>query len=458
MTVTLSPGANAPLDANHIQLNLYLPPAEIAGAHVDVAAFLLSADGKVRDGHDRIFEGQPSASQDAVTFNGIQNGAVSFAVHFDRVDNAIEKIVFVATIHENERHFAAFKQVQIVIHDSATNVTLIQAPISTESMLETALILGECYRRQGKWKFRVVAQGFLGGLKPLLKHFGLPETSTASVPSTSSAPSSAPSTASASLPPAAPSSSSSIPPANPSKTSSELAPSPSQPQTSSASIHSLKKPLGVAPTSSAASPRPTVSLSKVSLDKSRSSISLEKRTSGFGEIRINLNWSRGHKNGLLSALFGGRSVDLDLGCLYELVNGQKGVIQALGKSFGQLHQPPFIQLMGDDRTGDTQQGEWLHINGAHWPDIKRILVFAYIYEGVPNWATTDALITLHVPGEPDVEVRLIEGSKNLGMCAVASLENVNGTIRVSREMRYVEDHEKLDQTYGWGLRWKAGAK
>mgnify|MGYP006203993529 CR=1 FL=1 len=39
--------------------------------------------------------------------------------------------------------------------------------------VETALILGEFYRRQGEWKFRCVAQGFAGGLEPLAKHFGV---------------------------------------------------------------------------------------------------------------------------------------------------------------------------------------------------------------------------------------------------------------------------------------------
>ena len=83
-------------------------------------------------------------------------------------------------------------------------------------------------------------------------------------------------------------------------------------------------------------------------------VSLEKKSSaGLGEILVNLNWnSRPAKQGFLSSLLGGnQGIDLDLGCLYELKNGQKGAVQALGNSFGNLNQAPYISLDGDNRTG-----------------------------------------------------------------------------------------------------------
>jgi len=71
---------------------------------------------------------------------------------------------------------------------------------------------------------------------------------------------------------------------------------------------------------------------------------------------VNLNWSQGappKKTGFLAKLAGAGSgaVDLDLGCLYELADGSKGVVQALGNSFGSLTSPPYISLDGDDRSG-----------------------------------------------------------------------------------------------------------
>lgn len=50
---------------------------------------------------------------------------------------------------------------------------LLHCLVALDGRTETALILGECYRRNGVWKFSFVAQGFNGGLKPLSEHFGV---------------------------------------------------------------------------------------------------------------------------------------------------------------------------------------------------------------------------------------------------------------------------------------------
>ena len=90
------------------------------------------------------------------------------------------------------------------------------------------------------------------------------------------------------------------------------------------------------------------------------------------------------KKGFLGSLLGGGSngVDLDLGCMFEFKDGSKGIVQALGNHFGQLDRSPYIFLDGDDRTGSVSLGENLYINGKHWDQIKRVMVFAFIYEGV----------------------------------------------------------------------------
>ena len=124
----------------------------------------------------------------------------------------------------------------------------------------------------------------------------------------------------------------------------------------------------------------------------------------MGEILVNLNWNnKPAKKGFLGSLFGGGSkpIDLDLGCLYELKNGRKGTVQALGNAFGSLQQEPYIALDGDDRTGAVATGENLRIDGNHIADIKRVLVYTYIYEGVANWQQADAVVTIRYPGAED---------------------------------------------------------
>ncbi|MDK2126933.1 TerD family protein [Parachitinimonas caeni] len=393
---TLTPGGNANLPEGEVSISIDFSP--IAGADIDVSAFQLSASGKVRGDGDMCFYGQPSVSAGALRLAEATPGRVVFQLRPSGIDAAIEKIALTATIHENRARFEACSRLTVKVAGSSGEP--LDAPIATQGMAETALILGEFYRRNEQWKFRLVAQGFTGGLAPLAQHFGVEVEAPAAAPAPVAAPTPAP-----------------------------AAPPP--------------------PTSS-------INLSKITLDKTKSTISLEKKAD-FGEIKINLNWNRGSSGGMFG--FGKKkSVDLDLGCLFELQDGYKGAIQALGERFGAFESEPFIELLGDDRTGAVSEGEWLRINGKFWKDIKRVCVFAYIYEGAPDWKATDGVVTLYAPGQPPIEVKLNEEGGALGMCAVALLENDGGAVKVSREVRFFEAHPQLDDAYRWGIRWKVGSK
>ncbi|KQL54139.1 Tellurium resistance [Heyndrickxia shackletonii] len=207
-----------------------------------------------------------------------------------------------------------------------------------------------------------------------------------------------------------------------------------------------------------------VNLSKVELTKKGQSINLTKsNTQSIGEILVNLNWNQQTKNsgGFFSALFGkgNAGVDLDLGCLYELKNGEKGCVQALGNSFGSFRGVPYMELDGDDRTGAVSGGENLRINGNKIQDIKRVLVYSFIYEGVANWSQADGIVTIKYPSGPDIEVKLDEHRNGKIMCAIAMIENVkNETFKVQRLVEYFNGHQDMDRAYGWGMKWVAGRK
>ncbi len=265
---------------------------------------------------------------------------------------------------------------------------------------EKALMLGELYRKNGEWRFCATAQGFNGGLDALVKHFGGAVAAPAS------------------------------PPPTPSKPAAPPVPPPAAPK---------------------------VSLSKVTLQKSGDKISLEKAQSqSYGKIKVNLNWHRQtQKTGFFG--LGSQKIDLDVGCMYEKFNGDKGVIQAIGKSFGRYQQEPYIQLEGDDRTGASVNGENLLINGDHFDGFKRILVFAFIYEGVPNWAATDGVVTISIANQPPVEVRL-DRADSKGMCAIAMIENIRGQLTVTKLVEYFHGHPDMDKWFGFGFSWKAGGK
>lgn len=392
--INLVPGANAAVDTTLVTVAVNYAP--LPAADIDISAFVLVASGQVRGDQDMCFFGQKTVCGGALQITDATSGRTTFTLDLGRLDPTIDRVALTATVHENKASFNS------IAHLSVSLSSGVEALIPTAGMAETALILGEFYRRQGAWKFRCVAQGFSGGLEPLARHFGVDVAAPTAQPAV--------------IPVQAPASV-----ASPSKTS--------------------------------------VSLSKITLDKSRSTISLEKTSAGFGEIKVNLNWNKANTG--KRGLFGGiknDAIDLDVGCLYELQSGQKGAVQALGNSFGSLHSEPFIQLMGDDRSGSSSDGEWLHINGKQWQQVKRILVFAFIYDGAPNWKETDGVVTIHIPGQPPIEVKLNEEGGRYGMCAIALLENDNGAVKVTRYVDFHKGHSDMDRAYHWGMRWAAGSK
>jgi tellurite resistance protein TerA len=356
-----------------------------------------------------------------------------YAVDLGLLPSWCERVAFTATIHEGQERgvsFASLAQVQVSVADEG-GAALASFDMPTSGMSETAVILGELYRRNGQWKFRAVGQGFKGGLAPLASHFGV-DVAGDPKPAPAAPPVAAP------PPPPQPAPVRVVPPVAP-------APAPA----------AAPPPPPPAPAPVAAPPAaPRINLSKVTLTKQDPKVSLAKRND-YGDITINLNWSR-PKPGILG--FRSKGVDLDVGCLYELMDGELGCIQALGNCFGDYNREPFIRLDSDDRSGASTDGEWIRVNGRYFSNIKRLLVFAFIYEGAPNWAQTDGVVTLAVPGEAPVEVRMTEGSGNSRMCAVALVENVNGAMRISREVQYFRGHDYMDKAFGWGLSWSAGSK
>lgn len=177
---------------------------------------------------------------------------------------------------------------------------------------------------------------------------------------------------------------------------------------------------------------------------------VDPREHHFGEIRIGCGW----QNVL------GKGADLDLGALFELQDGGRGAVQAFGKMFGSYDQAPFIALSGDDKTGDagSKDNEHICINGAQWPAIKRVLVYAYIYDGVPDWATVKPRITISVPGEKPFIAAPGAHDGQLPICAIAGLENSRNGIKMTNYTEYFAGHAEMDRAFGFGIPWADGKK
>lgn len=215
-----------------------------------------------------------------------------------------------------------------------------------------------------------------------------------------------------------------------------------------------------APAQSAPPATPAPSAGPVSLTKAAPAVSLSKGQATGGTMRVNLNWNARPQQGggFLSRLAASRGIDLDLGALYELADGSLGCVQALGNAFrDRTHGPAMIWLDGDDRSGSSQGGENLYVDLSRLGEIKRVLIFAFIYEGVPNWAAADGVVTLMPVGAPPISVRLDEHGST-PMCGIAMLENHGGQLVIHRLVHHFNGHRQMDEHYRFGMQWTPGSK
>lgn len=187
---------------------------------------------------------------------------------------------------------------------------------------------------------------------------------------------------------------------------------------------------------------------------------------GLPNFNIGVAWDNvavEQETGLIKKFFKKKivkaGVDLDLGCLYELRNGGRGGMQAFGKMHGSLEQEPWIFLTGDERTGDREgPDETILVNGAHWGEIERLLIYVYIYDGARNWASVRPQIQVRVPGEQPMVVTLNARKPEMSVCAVAGIESIRGGIKMTSYLEYFPGHAEMDRAFGYGLAWEDGSK
>ncbi|WP_328686604.1 TerD family protein [Streptomyces sp. NBC_00343] len=411
------------------------------------ASALLLVDGKVRSDGDFVFYNQPAHSSGAVRHEGKGNagGKVtdSLLVDLARVEPAVDRIVLAASTDGGT--FGRVPDLYIEVRDAVQNTAVARFD-STGATVETAFVLGEFYRRQGAWKFRAVGQGYDSGLGGLATDFGI----TVDEPQ-QTAPA-------ATMPPPAGPPVNMAPPSGPPVN----LPPPVQPPVT-------MPPPPVAPPVSPPPSAAPVRLTKVTLTKSAPSVSLTKQGGTSGAMRVNLNWEVrkqfsgwGSKRGRAVAMHA--DLDLDLCALYELADGRKGVVQALGNAYGSLQRPPYIHLDGDDRTGASASGENLTVNLDHIKDFRRILVFVTIYEGARSFADLHATVTLQPQHGAAIDFSLDECTVPSTVCALALITNTGGDLVVQREVRYlvpdrgVSPQRTVDRVYGWGMNWTPGRK
>jgi len=144
-----------------------------------VATILCGADGRVLSHEHLVFFNQlasPDLSVHALdkTLGGDQE---QVEVDLAAVPTEVERVVVVLYVNDGptrRRSLGQLKVCSIRVLDSRGNAELVRSEdFAAVLTTETALTLGEIYRRDGGWKFKVLGQGYAGGIAAVATDYGL---------------------------------------------------------------------------------------------------------------------------------------------------------------------------------------------------------------------------------------------------------------------------------------------
>jgi tellurite resistance protein TerA len=153
----------------------------------------------------------------------------------------------------------------------------------------------------------------------------------------------------------------------------------------------------------------------------------------------------------------------DLCALFELTDGGRGVVQALGGATGSLREPPYIRLDGAD-TGAGRPGSGgtsVALNLDHADRFRRVLFFLTVQPGAAGFAGLRAAeVTLRPEHGAAIRFGLGACADLSTVCALALIQRDGPDLVVRREARYlvpprgVSPQRTADYAYGWGLNWR----
>lgn len=220
-----------------------------------------------------------------------------------------------------------------------------------------------------------------------------------------------------------------------------------EPATQTATIHQFPKAQKPA---AAKIPPPAAALEAAARDINLRQAGAECRlmapNSEFGPMRMNFRW---HQPISTQA-----RVKMDIGCLWELQNGKKGQLQSASNQWGSVAGEPYVALSGETRIQGALCEESVSINGNEWQRIKRVLFYAAISEGHPQWNPIDGRVTLIVPDQDPVLADLENTNKSEPIAALMMLENRSDQMRVCYPGGFFHSYFDLDSAFGFQLRWQ----
>lgn len=171
---SLSKGQNLPLpdDCSRLQVLVEWRESRV-GSDVDAAALMLTDDRRIRSDEDFVFYNQPESTDGSVRHLGPmvteQAHQEGLSIDLEAVSADVGVVALTASLDRG-----TFADVDgLAIHVLGADGAAVAAYEFADATSESAILLGEVYRRDGAWKFRAVGQGWASGLAGLATDFGV---------------------------------------------------------------------------------------------------------------------------------------------------------------------------------------------------------------------------------------------------------------------------------------------
>ncbi|MGL5063672.1 MAG: pentapeptide repeat-containing protein [Microcoleus sp.] len=168
-------------DFNKIAIALGWQVSETAkDCDIDASVFMLGAGDRIPDEKYFVFYNNLTSPDGGVRHSGdnttgqIDGDDETIYVDLNKIDAAIQEIVFVVTIHEAKEKKQNFSQVRnafIRLYNLETGNELVRYSLKEVFSQETALEFGRLYQKNGEWRFQAVGQGYNAGLQSFVDRY-----------------------------------------------------------------------------------------------------------------------------------------------------------------------------------------------------------------------------------------------------------------------------------------------
>ena len=173
MAINLQKGQKIDIGLNKMTIGLGWDPNEGTGADfdLDASAFMIDANRIIPAEQFFVFYGNPDApdsslhhtGDDPTGGNSANGDDESIVVDLSLVDDRIQEILFVITIHDagsRKQNFGQVRNSYIRIVDDANGTEVAKYELGEDFSIETAVEFGRLFKRDGKWKFEASGIGY----------------------------------------------------------------------------------------------------------------------------------------------------------------------------------------------------------------------------------------------------------------------------------------------------------